>query len=126
MSANLAIDKAKFERDGYVIVKNVFTKDEIEQIRKEVYTSWEQDKQKNLAFRLDPKQTNATYFKGDLLSKPPLRHVLLDDRILQIAQVILGGDLVYFGDSNYQVGTGFRGYHRDNVDRTDLTASDWQ
>src|SRR6185312_9768049 len=115
MSANLAIDKATFERDGYLIVKNVFTKDEVEQIRKEAYASAEQDKQKNLSFGYNPKLSSATYFRGDVLSKPQLRHVLLDDRIVQIAKIILGGDPVYFGDSNYQIGTGFRGYHRDNI-----------
>lgn len=126
MSANLNIDKAKFDRDGYVIVKNVFTKDEVEEIRKKAYVSGEQDKQKNLFFKLDPKISIATYFKGDILSKPLLRHILFDDRIVQIAKVILGADPVYFGDSNYQIGTGARGYHRDNIDRTDITAPDWK
>ena len=49
----------------------------------------------------------------------------MDDRIIFLVKKVLGGDPVYFGDSNYHFGTGFRGFHRDNVDRTDLTAPDW-
>lgn len=126
MSVNLNIDKARFDKDGFLLIKNVFSKEEFALIRKDAYASFEEDKKKNLAFKHDSKLTNATYFRGDILSKPHLRHILFDDRILQIAKVVLGGDPVYFGDSNYQIGTGYRGYHRDNIDRTDLTGPDWE
>jgi hypothetical protein len=126
MSVNLNIDKERFDKDGYLLIKNVFTKEEIAQIRKEAYASFEEDKKKNLTFRHSSKKSNAVYVKGDILSKDQLRHVVLDERIIQIVKVVLGGAPVYFGDSNYHFGVGFRGFHRDNVDRTDLTAPDWQ
>ena len=69
--------------------------------------------------------SNAVYAKGDILSKDILRKYMLDDRILHLVKSVLGADPVYFGDSNYHLGTGFRGFHRDNVDRTDMTAPDW-
>ncbi len=127
MNTNLIIDKASFERDGYVVVKNVFSADEIKQMREEAYKQYEIDKQKKLDFQLPNLPTKAKYSKGDLLSKELLRHALLDDRMLKIARTILGGEkLIYFGDSSYQIGTGLRGFHRDNIDRTDLTGPDWQ
>jgi len=126
MAANLVIDKARFDKDGYFLIKNVFTKEEIDQIRKDAYKSFEEDKKKSVYTKFDSTLTNATYGKGDMLSKPLMKHLVWDERILQIARVILGGDPVYYGDSNYHFGTGFRGFHRDNVDRKDLTAPDWQ
>jgi hypothetical protein len=62
-----------------------------------------------------------------LLSKELLHTVLLDERILTIARTILKSDeLTYFGDSSYQIGTGLRGFHRDNIDRTNLDGPDWK
>jgi hypothetical protein len=124
---NLVIDKKKFDEDGYILVKNVFTPSEIDEFRKLAYEQYEIDKSKKLDFQLPNLPTKAKYNKGDLLSKEKLNHVLLDDRILQIARTVLGNDnLIYFGDSSYQIGTGLRGFHRDNIDRTDLNGPDWK
>ncbi|MCW3102561.1 MAG: hypothetical protein JWO09_1001 [Bacteroidetes bacterium] len=125
MNFNFKPDKEAFEKDGYLLIKNVFSKEEIEQIRKDAYTSFEEDKKKNLTFRHASKMSNAVYAKGDILSKDHLRHVLLDERILYLVKTLLGNNPVYWGDSNYHFGTGFRGFHRDNIDRTDMTAPDW-
>jgi hypothetical protein len=125
--AGLLIDKKKFDSDGYLLVPKVFSPEEIGQFRKLAYEQYEIDKSKKLDFQLQDLPTKAKYNKGDLLSKEKLHHVLLDDRILQIARTILGNDnIVYFGDSSYQIGTGLRGFHRDNIDRTDLNGPDWK
>lgn len=127
MNNNLTIDKQRFEQDGYLVVKHVFTPEEINHLRDDAYKQYEIDKAKKLDFQLPNLPTKAKYAKGDLLSKDLLRHALLDDRILAIARRILGSDdLIYFGDSSYQIGTGLRGFHRDNIDRTDLNGPDWQ
>jgi hypothetical protein len=123
----MEIDKQRFEKDGYLVIKNVFTASEIEQMRKDAYEQYEIDGKKNLAFTLPDIPSKARYSKGDLLSKELLSRVLLDERILKIARTILGSDdITYFGDSSYQIGTGLRGFHRDNIDRTDLNGPDWQ
>src|ERR1043165_3900363 len=123
--SNLKIDKKKFEEDGYLLVQNVFTPSEIEQFRKLAYEQFEIDKKKKLD--VYHPGSKAKYNKGDLLSKEKLHQVLLDDRILEIARTILGtSDILYFGDSSYQIGTGMRGFHRDNIDRTDLNGPDWK
>jgi hypothetical protein len=123
----LNIDKKSFEENGYLVVKKVFTDEEIEQLREEAYSQYEIDSKEGLTFQLPNLPTKAKYSKGDLLSKKILNHVLLDDRILSIAKTILGSDeLIYFGDSSYQIGTGLRGFHRDNIDRTNLDGPDWQ
>lgn len=124
---NFIIDKKKFDEEGYLVLPKVFSVAEIEMFRKLVYEQYEIDKSKKIDFQLQNLPTKAKYNKGDLLSKEKLFHVLLDDRILQIARVILGSDeIVYFGDSSYQIGTGLRGFHRDNIDRNDLNGPDWK
>jgi hypothetical protein len=123
----LNIDKKSFEENGYLVVKKVFTDEEIEQFREEAYRQYEIDSKEGLTFQLPNLPNKAKYSKGDLLSKKILNHVLLDDRILSIAKTILGSDeIIYFGDSSYQIGTGLRGFHRDNIDRTNLDGPDWQ
>ncbi len=125
--SDLKIDKKKFDENGYVLVPNVFSASEIEQFRKLAYEQYEIDKSKKLDFQLPNLPTKAKYNKGDLLSKEKLHPILLDDRMLTIAKTILGSnDLIYFGDSSYQIGTGLRGFHRDNIDRTDLNGPDWK
>ncbi len=124
---DLIIDKNKFEEEGYLLIPKVFSESEIEQFRKLAYEQYEIDKSKKLDFQLPNLPTKAKYNKGDLLSKEKLHPILLDDRILKIARTLLGSDdIIYFGDSSYQIGTGLRGFHRDNIDRTDMNAPDWK
>ena len=123
----LIIDKKGFDTDGYTLVKGVFSEAEIENIRKLVYEQFEIDKKNGLTFTLPNLPTKARYAKGDLLSKEKLKNILLDDRILEIVKTVLGSeDVVYFGDSSYQIGQGLRGFHRDSIDRTNYTGLDWQ
>jgi len=127
MNTNLVIDKKFFEENGFLIVKQVFSPSEIADFRKKAYEQYALDTQKKLDFQLPNLPTKAKYAKGDLLSKELFHQVLLDDRILKIARTILGSDdLIYFGDSSYQIGTGLRGFHRDNIDRTNLDGEDWK
>jgi hypothetical protein len=56
----------------------------------------------------------------------PLVRVLFSDRILQIANLILGQQPTYFGESTYQIGVGDGGFHRDNVDRIANVGDDWK
>jgi Phytanoyl-CoA dioxygenase (PhyH) len=124
MSNNI---EENFERDGYVIEKNVFSNEEIEQFRKLVYAQYEIDKAANLNFTPPNSRSKAKYVKGDLLSKKLLHPILLDDRVLKLARQVLNTDkLLYFGDSSYQIGTGQRGFHRDSIDRENLDGPDWK
>jgi hypothetical protein len=125
MNLEFNVEKKSFDKEGYLLIKNVFNKEEISQIRKNAYNSLGEDNKRGLTFRHPSNRVNAVFVKGDLLSKDSLRHLIWDERILSIVKQVLGGSPVYFGDSNYQFGLGFRGFHRDNVDRNDLTASDW-
>jgi len=107
MSKNVKVDVPAFWQEGYLLIRDVFGKAETEELRKRV---------------LDV----VPHGCGEILSKPFLRKILLDDRVLNIAQQILGGTPVYFGDSACVVGKQSHGWHKDNADRYDDSAPDWQ
>ena len=126
----MKIDKFFFDDKGYTIIRNVFSNDEVLELRNLVYTTLEQDLQNNRATKViapisSEKHKNVFYTVGDFLIKP-MKELLLDPRILEIARTILGGTPVHFGESNYQVGVGDRGFHRDGVDRIYPIGTDWE
>lgn len=112
-----SIDKSAFWGNGYALIKKVFSVAEIEDLRRRVLESEE----RKAGGELPP---------GDNLSNPYLSDLILDDRILSIVRTLLDGKPVYFGDSGYTIhrkpekGTG--SFHRDNVDRNDGRAPDWE
>jgi hypothetical protein len=102
-----------FREHGWVHVKKVFPVSEIEQIREKVIAS------------IDPTRRNGN--TGDILSNPQLRYLLYDDRFLNIIKEVLPpGQLAYFGDSGFLYGdTDYGAFHKDNADRNDQNAPDW-
>lgn len=68
-------------------------------------------------------------YKGDVLAFPETSHLILDDRIVSLASLLLNTDKpVYFGDSSgYNIGkAGAAGFHKDNPDKFDGSLPDWQ
>ncbi|MFW5471051.1 hypothetical protein ACOCJ4_13520 [Knoellia sp. CPCC 206435] len=101
------VDVKAFWRDGYQIVRGVYTPEEIRRFREDVMAT--------------------RSHRGDLLSNPRLSRVITDGNIVGIARTLLGKDeIVYAGDSSVTVNSSQRGYHKDNADREDLNAPDWQ
>lgn len=87
-AGDLAGIRACADAHGFCLVRNVFNDTEVASIRAGMKTVHE-------GFSGD---------MPDLLSCPPLRHILLDARILSIARVLLGDDLVYYPETavNYE------------------------
>lgn len=97
----------RFWRDGFVIVRNLFDPQEVRSFRE---------------LALEGGETGR-----DLLSQPGLSDLLLDNRILDCFRSILGqSELVYFGDSSVMIGETAAGFHKDNPDKVDPRAPDWQ
>jgi hypothetical protein len=121
------IDPLQFKRDGFSLVKNVFSPDEIADFRKRAYATVEESKRQGLLEYLPPwKKKKAASPVGDLLSKPLFTDLVLDPRLAQIAARVLGAERVtYFGDSNLNIGEGPMGFHKDNVNR-DAHGPDWE
>jgi hypothetical protein len=101
------VDVEGFWKNGYTIVRGVYTREQIQRFREGAYAS----------LRVG----------GDLLSKPLLQDALLDGNMVAIARQILGADeIVYAGDSSFTINSKSHNYHRDNADRNDPKAPDWQ
>jgi hypothetical protein len=118
-----------FRRDGFVIVRNVFSTEEISRLRSVVgglrdkAVAGEDFDRSNIASRL-------VLLRGDLLSMDDLKtmdYVAFDERVVNTARQLLGRPevVVYHGDSSAQTGEGERGFHKDNCDRTNPTGPDW-
>lgn len=97
-----------YNRDGYVIVRQLFTQEEVASMR-----------ERALALPDDKKHL-------DLLSLPSLRDVLLDKRLLSVFRALIGDDLVYYGDSSVSIDAVSHGFHKDNPDRNDPNGPDWK
>lgn len=106
-ATGFTVDVPAFWENGYTIIRGVYTPDQIQQMRVSVQAS--------------------RGVGGDLLSKPLLRDTLLGGELVEVARQILGEDeIVYAGDSSFTVNSTQHGYHKDNADRQDPNAPDWQ
>jgi hypothetical protein len=113
------IDVERFWKDGFVLLKGVFSPEEIESAREHV----------SAILREEGRTVGgARICSRDLLSYPELRGFLYDERVVGVVQRILGAPPIYFGDSSFQMGRGARGWHRDNrvSDRFDHIGLDWE
>ncbi|NNG39483.1 hypothetical protein HJ588_09385 [Flexivirga sp. ID2601S] len=102
------VDVDAFWRDGFTIVRNVYSPEEVEELRQAC-------------------RAGGGASSGDLLARPNLRRVLTDGVMIEIAQKVLGrDDIVYAGDSSFTINSTGRGWHKDNADRVDPNAPDWR
>jgi hypothetical protein len=101
----IRVDVPRFWDQGYLVIRAVFSPAEVAEFRRRALED--------------------RTWQGDLLSHPHLRKALLDDRVLRIAGEILGGTPAYYGDSACNVGQHSYGFHKDNADRRDMQAPDW-
>jgi hypothetical protein len=119
---------AQLNRDGYVIVRGVFSPQEVQHFR-ELLGRVRDRANGHSDFDADPRYPNLMMLRGDILSHPELQivdYVVLDPRVISIVKSLLGPEIVYHGDSCAQVGEGPRGFHKDNADRDDPAGIDWQ
>jgi hypothetical protein len=115
---------ASFERDGFVIVRNVFNQAEVRGFRDgaQRFTA-----ESRAAGRILKRAVEETVPVGDILGRDGIGDVVFDDRMLTIARRLIGAQkIVYFGDSGVNIGRGPRGFHKDNTVRDDPSHPDWQ
>ncbi|UIJ35418.1 phytanoyl-CoA dioxygenase family protein [Allobranchiibius sp. GilTou73] len=100
------LDVAEFWRKGYAILPDVYTDAEVEQMRSEVREHCGSG--------------------GGELATSPMRHVLADGRMAAVAKKLLDTDeVLYGGDSSATINGVIRAWHKDNTDRLDPDAPDW-
>jgi hypothetical protein len=120
------IDVKRFWRQGYTIVRGLFSPGEIERLRARSADAMADRERVGHVTREVGGEGTTRYGGGDLLSMAQVRDVLLDRRVLGTVKQLLGCEPVYWGDSTLRIGMdGHRMWHRDNPDRWDLNLPDW-
>ncbi len=107
-----SIDLDAFRRDGYAVVRQLFSPEQAEEIRDSTIELVERLEREGDAVR----RRGALYPKGDMLTYESLRRVLLDPRLIGAVREVLGGDPVFWGESSIPVGDfegGARAWHTD-------------
>jgi hypothetical protein len=111
---SLANKKAELEANSAVIIRNVFTKEEISRLKQMIVE-------------------DESLLDGELLSVDALRGLVSDDRILSIIRTVLGtDDLVYLCEGNATISKKSKstiypqGFHKDCTDRENGHAPDWK
>ena len=118
------MSRDQFDRDGYVIKRDVFSAAEIEELRTRAYAA-------AARYGMDPAQPSTTegfFLPADLSALPELSHLLTDERVVSLARELVGDTPIYFRDSAVVLGGKERGWHKDNrnADRFDPAREDWQ
>lgn len=117
MPRAIDVDVDRFWRDGFLLIRGVFTAEECARMREGIHRSR----------ALTGPEDEDRYRFGCILSNPHMPEIVLDERIVSTARSLLGGAPVYFGDSSYstEVPLGVH-YHKDNAGRADPSHPDWQ
>ncbi len=127
---DLNLDLKKFNKDGYLLVRNVFSKEEIKTLRNKYKGMVASSEKKNLVDSIEG-FNNHKLLIGDLCSFDELKefdYLVFDNRIISIVKALLGDEIFYFGDSNTQSGSVPGGNHKDNriEDRENPLGKDWK
>ena len=107
------MDRDFLEMNGYLIIKEVFSLEEIMQVKEKCsYHCSIND------FKKSP--------DGDILSLEGMGEFMLDQRFIDIAKDVLGEDVVYFGDSALHCKPNKRIFHKDSrADNVDPQKSEY-
>ena len=93
-------DVRRFKRLGYLVVRNVFSVREVDQIR---------DSLRNLC------EEGKYSAPGDLLNHEELGRLVYDERMVGIGKALMGDEIAYYGDSGFAYSSPpVRGFHPDD------------
>lgn len=103
--ADAVYDPKDFWRNGFCIVPDAFPVSRV--------TAW--------------RAAASDHDGRDLFTHPVLRDIVTSDVSLNLAKRILDAEeILFFGDSNPIIGPTAPGFHKDNADKADDAAPDWQ
>lgn len=122
-------DKNSFDKKGFLVVKNIFSEEEISSLRQAYKNMKDLCIERNLCNSLE-NSPELFLLKGDLCSYPqlkPFKYLVFDERIINVVKKLIGDEITYFGESNCQSGPTPGGYHKDNrlEDRENLNGLDY-
>ena len=109
------VNLEEFRRDGFAVVRGVFSPDEAEAIRRDAIGEIERLEPLGLTWADEGPIGKAKHPLGDMLTFEPFRRVLLHKRLLAVVGQVLGGTPAFWGESSVVVGSfgGARAWHTD-------------
>lgn len=113
------VDMGAFLRDGFAIIRGLFTPDEAEAIRGATIQEVERLAETGEATITDGAGDRRISPRGDMLTYEPLRGVLLDPRLIGAVSEVLGDQPCFWGESAVSIGAlggGARAWHTDAYD----------
>ena len=128
--------KEQMDKEGYVVIPNIFSSEEIDDIalrvessaKKNIEAGLANDDSKAIEYVKNSKKENFVVIR-EFLSRPELEDydwLILNERIVKIFQALIKKPFCYFGESSAHIGTGNRGFHKDNISRDSANHDDWK
>ena len=123
--------KDQIDKEGYIVIPDVFSSDEVDEISSRIESSSENAlKFKDNKIRYVQNGNQGSFLvMDDLFARSELEDfdwIILNERIVKSMQNLISGPLSFFGESSAHIGTGFRGFHKDNVSRVNINHEDWK
>ena len=116
------------EKHGFQIIKGVFTSEQIHNMRLAIKKTFLKLEKLNLLETNVSKHYNFSGTLADVIQQEleEFDYIIFNKSYLEAVKSLIGPDIAYIQDSSMQIGTGYTGYHKDNVSRTDANHSDWK
>ena len=117
-----------FEKHGIVVLRDFISSNMQTELRSLLELKLAQAILKDTVLKF-PIYPNADFLLGDVLSIRELEkfeYIFFRKELLDVIRTLLSSqELIYFGDSSVNFGESGRGFHKDNVDRSDGNKDDW-
>ena len=81
-----------YHRDGYVLIKNLFSTVEINKFREAI-----------VKVSRDLSASKGSVYQGDIFTYDDLRKFILNKKITKQIKELLGNEIIYYGDSSFRI-----------------------
>tara|TARA_Y100000389_G_C17430190_1_gene502097 strand:+ start:408 stop:1211 length:804 start_codon:yes stop_codon:yes gene_type:complete len=116
------------EKHGFEIIKGVFTFEQIQDMRLAIKKTFKRLEKLDLIEKNKGKNYNFSSTKIDVIQQEleEFDYIIFNKNYLKAIKSLIGPDIAYMQDSSIQIGTGYTGYHKDNISRDDKDHDDWK
>jgi hypothetical protein len=124
----IAYAKRVYAEFGVLVLKNYVPADSQVTLRRLIEAKLTDSRSRGAVVK-PPIYPDAEFMLGDVLAVRELQafdYIFFGAECVQVIKGLLETEeLLYWGDSSIQFGEAARGFHKDNVDRSDGTGDDW-
>ena len=116
------------EKHGFEVIKGVFTPEQIQNMRLAIKKTFKRLEKLDLIEKNNGKNYNFSSSIVDVIQQEleEFDYIIFNKEYLKAVKSLIGQDIAYMQDSSIQIGTGFTGYHKDNISRDSKNHDDWK